>query len=75
MYIGVLYVHALYAFPQCLLNISIGYQLPPAGEIEENRWTFNDLDWVAGKKYLLLDKKPGVSGPDPEKWLVENGFP
>jgi len=38
-----------------------------------NRWLFNDLDWVAGKKYLLLDKKPGV-------WLsavpgrVENGF-
>jgi len=35
-----------------------------------NRRLFNDLDWVAGKKYLLLDKKPGVSGPGPEKWLV-----
>jgi len=73
VYIGVLYVHALYAFPQYWLTFSIRYLLPPAGEIEENRWTFNDLDWVQGEAYLLLYEKPGV-------WLsavpgrVENGF-
>ena len=56
-----------------LANIFRSLPATSGREIEENRWTFNDLDWVQGEAYLLLYEKPGV-------WLsavpgrVENGF-